>query len=210
MGCEWITACWCCLGALLLPQIESLQLGVVAQFGGATRQTHASPGSVHQAAAGRDGRSGRGRSQHLLLAAREAAGQRRASGADLFPGHPRRFTLIGPSAFAQTSSMASIHGQKKELRDLVRRPPCTERLTATDSAPPLRDSAMGCTRYGPSATLTPDHQLYCEACFMVSDHDCIRTNDACERPYSWGNGCHQSARFPVKKSKRASGATGSV
>jgi hypothetical protein len=81
--------------------------------------------------------------------------------------------------------MASIHGQKKELRDLVRRPPCTERLTATDSAPPPRDSAMGCTRYGPSATLTPDNQLYCEACFMVSYHVCIGTNDACERPYSW-------------------------
>ena len=86
----------------------------------------------------------------------------------------RRFTLIGPSALAQTNSMGSIGGQKKELRDLVRRPPCTERLAATDSAPPPRESAMWCSRYGPSATVTPDPQLYCEACFVVSNYGCIR------------------------------------
>jgi hypothetical protein len=61
------------------------------------------------------------------------------------------------------------------LRELVRRPPCTERLTATDSAPPPRESAIGRSRYGPSAIVTPHHQFYCEACFMVSDHVCIRT-----------------------------------
>jgi hypothetical protein len=87
----------------------------------------------------------------------------------------RRFTLIGPSALAQTNSLGSIGGQKEELRDVVRRPPCTERQTATDSAPPPRESAMGCSRYEPSATVTPDRQLYCEACFMVFDHVCIRT-----------------------------------
>ena len=86
----------------------------------------------------------------------------------------RRFTLIGPSALAQTNSMGSIGGQKKELRDLMRRPPCTERLAATDSVPPPRESAMGRSQYGPSATVTPDPQLYCEACFVVSDHGCIR------------------------------------
>ena len=86
----------------------------------------------------------------------------------------RRFTLIGPSALAQTNSMGSIGGQKTEMRDVVRRPPCTERLAATDSAPPPRESAMGCSRYGPSVTVTPDPQLYCEACFVVSDHGCIR------------------------------------
>lgn len=73
----------------------------------------------------------------------------------------RRFTLIGPSALAQTNSMGSIGGQKTEMRDVVRRPPCTERLAATDSAPPPRESAMGCSRYGPSVTVTPDPQLYC-------------------------------------------------
>ena len=117
---------------------------------------------------------GAGDRQHLLLAAREAAGQLLASGADLFPDHLRRFTLIGPSALAQTNRLGSIHGQKKELRDLVRRPPFTARLTATDSALPPRESAMGCSRYGPLATVTPDPQLYCEACFVVSDHGCIR------------------------------------
>ena len=86
----------------------------------------------------------------------------------------RRFTLIGPSALAQTNSMGSIGGQKTEMRDVVRRPPCTERLAATDSAPPPRESAMGRSRYGPSVTVTPDPQLYCEACFVVSDHGCIR------------------------------------
>jgi hypothetical protein len=34
---------------------------------------------------------------------------------------------------------------------------------------------MGRLQYGPSATVTPDRQLYCEACFIVSDHGCIRT-----------------------------------
>jgi hypothetical protein len=87
----------------------------------------------------------------------------------------RRFTLIGPSALAQPNSLGSIGGQKTELRDLIRRPPCTERLTATNSAPPPRESAMGRSQYGPSATVTPDRQLYCEACFIVSDHGCIRT-----------------------------------
>jgi hypothetical protein len=57
----------------------------------------------------------------------------------------------------------------------VRSPPCTERLTATDSAPPPRESAMGRSRYGPSATVTPEPQFYCEACFMVSGHVWIRT-----------------------------------
>jgi hypothetical protein len=38
--------------------------------------------------------------QHLLLAAREAARQLLASGADLFPDHPRHFILIGPSVLA--------------------------------------------------------------------------------------------------------------
>lgn len=87
----------------------------------------------------------------------------------------RRFTLIGPSALAQTNSLGSIGGQKEELRDVVRLPPCTERLTATDSEPPPRESAMGCTRYGPSATVTPEPQLYCEACFVVSGHVWIGT-----------------------------------
>ena len=87
-----------------------------------------------------------------------------------------RFTLIGPSALAQTNRLGSIGGQKIEMRDLVRHPPCTERLTATDSASPPRESAMGRSRYGPSSTVTPDPpQIYCEACFMVSDHVCIRT-----------------------------------
>ena len=86
----------------------------------------------------------------------------------------RRFTLIGPSALAQTNSTGSIGGQKTEMRDVVRRPLCTERLAATDSAPPSRESAMGRSQYGPSATVTPDPQLYCEACFVVSDHGCIR------------------------------------
>jgi len=100
---------------------------------------------------------GAGDRQHLLLAARETAGQLLASGADLFPDHLRRFTLIGgPSALAQTNRLGSIGGQTKELRDLVRRPPCTARLTATDSALPPRESAMGYKRYGPSATVTPD------------------------------------------------------
>ena len=84
-------------------------------------------GSAHQGAGDR---------QHLLLAAREAAGQLLASGADLFPDQLRRLTLIRPSALAQTNSMGSIGGQKEEMRDQVRRPPCTERLTAADSAPP--------------------------------------------------------------------------
>jgi len=88
--------------------------------------------------------------QHLLLAAREAARQLLASGADLFPDHPRHVILIGPSALAQTNSLGSNGGQKEEMRDVVRRPSCTERLTATDSAPPPRESAMGCSRYGPS------------------------------------------------------------
>jgi hypothetical protein len=87
----------------------------------------------------------------------------------------RRFTLIGPSALAQTNSMGSIGGQKEEMRDQVRRPPRTAFLTATDSAPPPRESAMGCSRSGPSATLTPETLLYCEACFMVSGHVWIRT-----------------------------------
>ncbi len=114
------------------------------------------PGSVHQAAAaGRDG----------------PIGARAIASICCF----RRFTLIGPSALAQMNSMGSIGGQKEELRDVVRRPPCTERLAATDSAPPPRESAMGRSRYGPSATVTPDRQLYCESCFMVSDHVCIRT-----------------------------------
>jgi hypothetical protein len=42
------------------------------------------------------------------------------------------------------------------MRDQLRHPPCTERLTATDSASPPRESAMGRSRYGPSATVTPD------------------------------------------------------
>jgi hypothetical protein len=65
-----------------------------------------------------------------------AAGQLLASGADLFPDQLRRLTLIRPSALAQTNIMGSIGGQKEEMRDQVRRPPCTERLTAADSAPP--------------------------------------------------------------------------
>ena len=148
--------CWkvVLLGRPLLPQIESLQLGVVAQFGGATRQTHASPGSVYRSA----GRTGPIRARAIASIC-------------CF----RRFTLIGPSALAQTNSLGSIGGQKTEMRDVVRRPPCTERLAATDSAPPPRESAMGRSRYGPSATVTPDRQLYCESCFMVSDHVCIRT-----------------------------------
>jgi hypothetical protein len=173
MGRQWIAGRWCCLGAPLLPQIESLLLGVVAQFGGATRQKHASPGSVYRAA----GRTGPIRARaiaSICCSPPEAAGQLLASGADLFPDHLRRFTLIRPSALAQTNRLGSIHGQKKELRDLVRRPPFTARLTATDSALPPRESAMGCSRYGPLATVTPDPQLYCEACFVVSDHGCIR------------------------------------
>jgi len=74
-------------------------------------------------------------------------------------------TLIGPSALAQTNRQGSIHGQKEELRDVVRRPPCTARLTATDSAPPPRESAMGRSRYGPSGTVTTNPQLYWEVCF---------------------------------------------
>jgi len=153
MGRQWIAGRWCCLGALLFPQIESLQLGVVAQFGGATRQKHASPGSVYRAA----GWAGPIRARAIASICCFS-----------------RFTLIGPSALAQTNRLGSIHGQKKELRDLVRRPPFTARLTATDSALPPRESAMGCSRYGPLATVTPDPQLYCEACFVVSDHGCIR------------------------------------
>ena len=76
---QWIAGRWRCLGAPLLPQIESLQLGVVAQFGGATRQTQASPGSVYRAA-GWDGPSGRGRSPasaaHRPRGCRPAAGER--------------------------------------------------------------------------------------------------------------------------------------
>ena len=108
-------------------------------------------GTAHQGAGDR---------QHLLLTAREAAGQLLASDADLFPDHLRHFTLIGPSALAQTNGLGSIGGQKKELRDLVRRPPCTKRLMATDSASPPRESAMGCSRYGPSATVTPNPQQF--------------------------------------------------
>ena len=136
LGRQWIAGRWCCLGAPLLPQIESLLLGVVAQFGGATRQKHASPGSVYRSA----GRTGPIRARAIASICCFS-----------------RFTLIGgPSALAQTNRLGSIGGQTKELRDLVRRPPCTARLTATDSALPPRESAMGYKRYGPSATVTPD------------------------------------------------------
>ena len=177
MGCDGngllgIAGRWCCLGAPLLPLIESLQLGVVAEFGGA-RRTQAQARFIEQQ--GGTAHQGAGDRQHLLVTAREAAGQLLASGADLFPDHLRRITLIRPSALAQTNSLGSIGGQKEEMRDVVRRPPCTERLTATDSAPPPRESAMGCSRCGPSATVTPNTQLYCEACFMVSNRVCIRT-----------------------------------
>jgi len=35
-------------------------------------------------------------------------------------------------------------------------------------------------------------------------------NDVIARPPLWANGCHQSARFPVQKSKGVAGDTGSV
>ena len=95
--CGWASAAmdcwsWCCLGALLLPQISRLQLGVVAQFGGATRQTHASPGSVHQAAAGWDGPSERGRSP--------------ASAA-------RRLTWIGSHRKVRCMAQSRWHGRRR-------------------------------------------------------------------------------------------------
>jgi len=80
MGCDGIGlleggAAW----RPLLPQIGSLQLGAVAQYGGAIRQSHASPGSVYRAA-GMDGPSGRGRSPasagHRPRGCRPAAGER--------------------------------------------------------------------------------------------------------------------------------------
>jgi len=43
------------------------------------------------------------------------------SGADLVSDHFRRFTLILPSGLAQTNILGSIHGQKEEVRDVVRR-----------------------------------------------------------------------------------------
>jgi hypothetical protein len=40
---------------------------------------------------------------------------------------------------------------------------------------------------------------------------CLHTdNDVCARPHSWAKWMHQSARFPVKKSKSVAGDFGSV
>jgi hypothetical protein len=47
--------------------------------------------------------------------------RRQCSGADLFPDHLRRFTLIMPSALAQTNSLGNINGQKEDVREVVRR-----------------------------------------------------------------------------------------
>jgi hypothetical protein len=47
--------------------------------------------------------------------------RRQCSGSDLFPDNLRRFTLLVPSALAQTNSLGGIGGQKEDVREVVRR-----------------------------------------------------------------------------------------
>jgi hypothetical protein len=47
--------------------------------------------------------------------------RRQCGGSGLFPDNLRRFTLIVPSALAQTNSLGGIGGQKEDLREVVRR-----------------------------------------------------------------------------------------
>ena len=75
--------------------------------------------------------------------------RRQCSGADLFPDNLRRFTLIVPSALAQTNSLGSIGGQKEDVREVVRR------LRPVGHAP-----ALYCA---------PDGNGLCTAAFRLSD-----------------------------------------
>ncbi|MFN7881578.1 MAG: hypothetical protein ACK5PF_00975 [bacterium] len=71
---------------------------------------------------------------------RQRWARRQCGGSNLFPDNLRRFTLLVPSALAQTNSLGSIGGQKEEVREVVRRlGPGVWVLADTDAGPrPLR------------------------------------------------------------------------
>ena len=154
---QWIPGRWCCLGAPLLFLIKSLQLGVVAQFGGATRPTHASPGSVHQAA-GWDGPSGRGRSP--ASAARRPRGFPPAAGERCRP------------VSRPTQALHPDQAQRPRPNEPPRQHPWSEERAERRGAAPTVHCAtdgnglctaatrirMGRSRYGPSGTVTPNPQ----------------------------------------------------
>jgi len=75
--------------------------------------------------------------------------RQQCNGSELFPDNLRRFTLIVPSALAQTNSLGNIGGQKEEVREVVRR------LRPGGQAP-----ALHCAPHGSGL---------CTAAFRVSD-----------------------------------------
>ena len=75
--------------------------------------------------------------------------RRQCGGSDLFPDNLRRFTLLVPSALAQTNSLGSIGGQKQDVREVVRR---------------LRPGGQA-----PALHCAPDGNGLCTAAFRVSD-----------------------------------------
>ena len=80
---------------------------------------------------------------------RQRWARRQCGGSNLFPDNLRRFTLLVPSALAQTNSLGSIGGQKEDVRELVRR------LRPVGHAP-----ALHCA---------PDGNGLCTAAVRVSD-----------------------------------------
>lgn len=80
---------------------------------------------------------------------RQRWARRQCGGSNLFPDNLRRFTLLVPSALAQTNSLGSIGGQKEEVREVVRR-----------LGPGVQAPALHCA---------PDGNGLCTAAVRVSD-----------------------------------------